>query len=247
MIGFLKIAVCAAALLWLSAALAPMRADAAIAARRAADILPAIEQALAARGVAPGFEIALDDPEAVYFADAAAPPIFTDVAVDEKGGRFAVGVRGDGSEPLVIRGRFAPAERVPAPWREIARGRRIEAADIVWIAPPQSADDFVRSDADLVGKEARRALVAGAPVRAADLVAPILVRKGAGVTMLYEVGGLKATHLGVALKSGAAGDAIEVRNAKSEQIVKAVVVAENLAAVASPQTALKPAHRESSR
>jgi hypothetical protein len=77
--------------------------------------------------------------------------------------------------------------------------------------------------------------VAQTPARRAERV--VLVKKGATVAMVFEAGGLKATHMGLAQQSGAMGDLVDVKNIKSGHIVKAVVAGENVLLVASPRNA----------
>jgi hypothetical protein len=62
-----------------------------------------------------------------------------------------------------------------------------------------------------------------------------LVKRGSAVTMTYEIAGLKVTNIGVAMQQGGEGDLIDVKNVKSERIIKAEILDQGLVAVLSPR------------
>jgi len=70
-------------------------------------------------------------------------------------------------------------------------------------------------------------------LRASDIAAPVLVKKGALISLTYVLGGLRLSHQAVALASGGAGDVISVRNVESDRILKAIIQDRNLARVAT--------------
>jgi flagella basal body P-ring formation protein FlgA len=116
---------------------------------------------------------------------------------------------------------------IAVPAHDIARGTIIGDGDFVTKAIPalRAGDGFVRSLADVDGKETRRALRAGEFVRASDLKRPTVVPKGSTVTMVFEAPGLRLTALGRALAEGGEGDTITVLNPTSYRKVEAVVIA----------------------
>ena len=59
-----------------------------------------------------------------------------------------------------------------------------------------------RAPEELVGLQAARPLAAGRAVRAQDLVAPLLVRRGEPASMLLKRGGLEVSDSGIALEHG---------------------------------------------
>jgi flagella basal body P-ring formation protein FlgA len=229
--------------LWfLLTVMAPLRANAqesAMVAVRAADILPAIEEALMAKGLSPDVEITLADPEASLLVPAGAAPDFDSVSFNRASGRFLVRARGpDGGPSVAIAGVAKTPARLPVLVAPIARGETITQDNIDWIETVEARPaDFILEEDDLIGMEARRAIEPGRPVRPIDVAAPILVKRGALVTMTYSVSGLSLTHAGVAQGTGAKGDLIDVKNVKSDRIVKAVVAGENLVTVASARLA----------
>lgn len=200
----------------------------------ASDILPNIEAALAAHGAPADAEIALNDPDQAFVVSG--PVEIGHVSYSPGSGRFVMRLA---NAPVAIAGAAQVSEAVPVLTRAVERGEIIVEDDIAYLemAVVRGAN-FVRNADDLIGKEARRRLTAQTPLRASDVAAPVLVRKGALVTLSYVVEGLRLTHQGVAMKSGTRGDVISVRNIQSERVLKGVVEAENFVAVASPRAAL---------
>ncbi|MGE0409185.1 MAG: flagellar basal body P-ring formation chaperone FlgA [Amphiplicatus sp.] len=229
----------AAIILWfLLVILAPLSANAEPVALRAADILPSIEAALMEKGVPANAEIALSEPNAPIVL-ANKTPDFDSVSVNPVSGRFLIRVRGmDGSPGAAIAGVAKIPALLPALIAPVARGDVIAEDNIDWIKTSEARPaDYISSLDALVGMEARRTLQAGQALRPNDVIAPVLVKKGALVTMTYVASGLALSHAGVAQAAGAKGDVIDVKNVKSERIVKAVIIGANRLAVASPRLA----------
>jgi flagellar basal body P-ring formation protein FlgA len=83
--------------------------------------------------------------------------------------------------------------------------------------------DAYREPGELVGLQAARPLAAGRAVRAKDLVAPVLVRRGEPASMVLRRGGLEVIDAGIALDHGRQDEWIRVQNAASGEIRRAVV------------------------
>jgi flagella basal body P-ring formation protein FlgA len=128
------------------------------------------------------------------------------------------------------------------PAHDIARGAVITESDVATkaIATLRMNDQLVHNLDDIVGKEAKRALRAGEPLRLSDLKHPTLVAKGATVTMVFDAPGMSLTAIGRALAEGGEGDSIAVLNPTSYRQVVAVVTGPGTvrvgAAGASPKT-----------
>lgn len=75
----------------------------------------------------------------------------------------------------------------------------------------------------LVGKVARRTLLAGAPIPINAVAEPKIVVNGAKVPIVFEEGGLSILTYGSALQAGAVGDIISVRNLDSGYTVSGTV------------------------
>ncbi len=78
---------------------------------------------------------------------------------------------------------------------------------------------------DAVGRTSRRSLRAGEVLRAGQLAAPLLVKRGDQVIMLARVDGIEVSMAGEALDAGAEGAVVRVRNAGSRQVVRMRVTA----------------------
>jgi len=87
-------------------------------------------------------------------------------------------------------------------------------------------EPFVGSAAELVGRVARRTLLAGRPVLQDAVEDPRAVQNGALVQMVYTQPGLMITATGQALQAGRVGDSIRVRNVESGIVVSGLVTAE---------------------
>ena len=189
----------------------------------AADILPQIEEALSEKGMAPGAEIVLNRPDQAFATQGDVAIAF--VSFNQRSGRFVIRLK---DQAAAITGAARVTEIFPTLSRNLDRGDIIRENDIAYVeAADARAHLFVRNAEDLVGKEARRPLPAQTPLRSSDVLAPVLVKKGALVTLTYNVEGMRLSHQGIALGAGAAGDVISVRNVQSDRLLKAVIDGEN--------------------
>ncbi len=204
-------------------------------------VIARIEAALIARGAPANGEIILDAPGAA--ASLAGGSAFVEsVRFNPASGRFLVRMRSRaGASVIPVSGRIAAAARLPVLAAALERGEIVGEDDVVFIERADVKPSlFIRSANDLVGMEARRPLAAGAPLRPSDVAAPVLVRKGALVTIHFERGGLRIADQGVAQRSGAKGDVISIENARSGRSVKAVVTGRNAARVIGASASIQP-------
>jgi flagella basal body P-ring formation protein FlgA len=74
-----------------------------------------------------------------------------------------------------------------------------------------------------VGKAVQRSLASGSPLRRADLAEPALVRRGAVVRILCQIGGIAIAGQGVARQDGRGGERIGVRLAGASKDCLGVV------------------------
>ncbi len=119
----------------------------------------------------------------------------------------------------------APGLRVVVPARDLARGEIITSADLVYGTIPASTgvNGIVTAMDALEGMEARRVLRAGETVRPEDVRRPILVARGATVTMTFEAPGITVTAMGRAMSEGGYGETVSVQNLASYRPVSAIV------------------------
>lgn len=136
-----------------------------------------------------------------------------------------------GLPEMSVLARAEPAIELAAPLRPIARGETIAAADLDWITLPQSrapANAITGFEA-LIGLAAKRALRAGEPVRAYDVVRPPAIRKGEIAQVTFERGLLRLTARARALGDVAPGESGRFVNLGSSRIIEAVAVRPGLA------------------
>lgn len=107
------------------------------------------------------------------------------------------------------------------PVRTIRANSLITAEDVKLVGTdlPNVLVDLV----DVVGKEARRNLYAGRPIRSSDVGRPALVERNDVVPLIFISGGLAITTEGRALGRGGVGDALRVMNLSSRNTVVGLV------------------------
>jgi flagella basal body P-ring formation protein FlgA len=202
----------------------------------AKDIEERIARALAGQhgfGHAGNLVIAFDrDVRSMHVeSSAVADLLVTRIHADPHTGRFDIAFELPGSAAarrLALRFSGTATETLEAATltRPIARGEVIKASDVILERKPKAEvqGERIAAAEDAVGLSAKRALRAGAVLRAADLMKPEVVQRNESVTMLYDVPGIMLTVRGKALEAGAMGDLISVTNIQSNRTVQATVV-----------------------
>jgi flagella basal body P-ring formation protein FlgA len=146
---------------------------------------------------------------------------------DPRTGRF-VAVLADASGrqvPGTFAGTAVFEVLVPVLVRRVAVGEIVQPSDVDGLPVPANrvSSDTVVSRDDLVGKQVRRAVPVGRPVSAASVGEPVVVRRNAQITLVYEQGAVRLTASGRALQDGGVGDRIKVMNVNSNRTVEARV------------------------
>jgi flagella basal body P-ring formation protein FlgA len=110
--------------------------------------------------------------------------------------------------------------------RSLNRGEQLEAEDLSVEQRDVSniSYGYISGVEDAIGKQLRRPLRAGDPVRASALGAPQVISKGDQLVVTAKSGALKVVVPGIALSNGKLGQQIRVQNNHSERIFKAKVV-----------------------
>lgn len=141
-------------------------------------------------------------------------------------------VRAGGAAPVATSGSAsAPTTRgatveVLTYARNLAAGDIVQPEDVVWstvqahlvqAAGPADAEQAI-------GKTARRALRAGAPVAARDLASPQVIARNDMVEVAYQVGGVTLTVTGRAARNASAGEPVPVLNLQSGRTIDAVAI-----------------------
>jgi flagella basal body P-ring formation protein FlgA len=115
--------------------------------------------------------------------------------------------------------------RIVVPAHAIARGTTIGDSDLAYQLVPaaQVGPSIVTSMNDLDGMEARRVLREGEAVRNDDVRHPILVTKGATVTMTFAAPGISLAATGKAMTEGGIGETVTVLNPASYRQISCIV------------------------
>ena len=85
----------------------------------------------------------------------------------------------------------------------------------------------------LIGKTSSQRLVAGRPIPLRALREPVTVRRGSRVAVTFVGSGVEISASMIALKDGATGDAIDVRNPETGATVLAIIQADGTLTVAT--------------
>jgi flagella basal body P-ring formation protein FlgA len=145
-------------------------------------------------------------------------------------GRLTVEVSCAGKRPwrLYLPVQIESSRPVVVAARSLARDTILAPADVrvAKLGPGVSGYGAVSDPAQVVGQRLKRSLEAGAPLSAALLDAPLIVRRGQQVMLEALAGGFAVRVAGVARSDGALGQLIEVQNGSSGKTVQAVVRSE---------------------
>lgn len=152
---------------------------------------------------------------------------------DPDGGAFSAYIQGGGTDGgqgrQLLRGRVDFLARVPVASRNIRKGEKITGADIKWtqLSLRLLGSDTIEHLEQVVGLAAKRNLRQNQPLKQSDLRTPIMVAKGAMVTISLSDGGLSLTGAGRALEDGSLGETIQIKNLQSKRTLEASIVAPN--------------------
>lgn len=188
-------------------------------------------EAMAGSAAGGNAEIKLDNPAARLLvpAEAGESLAVDGLTLDARTGRFSAFVSAPPGAPdaqrLRVSGRLVVQVSVAVPSRAVAMNEVLGAADIETITLPRSrlASDTLTEASQLIGKSAVHVLRPDQPVRAGDVQAPLLVRKGDLVTIALRTPNMELTAQGKALEDGAAGANIRVTNTQSKRVIDVTV------------------------
>jgi flagella basal body P-ring formation protein FlgA len=198
-----------------------------------------IASALSAQGMPTDtqIEIANRDLQMTVPADTAATIAIRDLNYDEAGKRFTAVVESPAEGPnpvrLAVSGHVYDVEDVPTLAHPMNRGDVIAARDLAFI---HMRTDKVRRDVildadQIIGMAPRSTLRTGQTVSLADLQHPVVVARGALVSVVLRQGTMTLSIEGRANDPGSVGDIIRVTNTRSNQILPARVEGPNLVSV----------------
>lgn len=160
--------------------------------------------------------------------------------LDDRSGRFqavAVTPLGEGREARTdLSGIAEPELMVPVAVRPLAPGETIRKADLDWNPMPlRRVNRTMITDLSmLIGMEPVRMLRQGQPLRLSDVRRPILVAKGALVTMTMRRGNMLLSATGKAMQDGSNGDIVRLQNIATGRTIEARVEGADRVSVLAP-------------
>ena len=109
--------------------------------------------------------------------------------------------------------------------RPLSKGQQLQASDMRLAAVDQNSlkDGFYTQAQQILGYELNRSVTDNYPLSPKLLVPPILIQPGDRVTIQAGSNGISVEMIGTALEAGALHQQIDVRNNKSERILRARV------------------------
>ncbi|MBB4348680.1 MULTISPECIES: flagellar basal body P-ring formation chaperone FlgA [Rhizobiaceae] len=132
-------------------------------------------------------------------------------------------IAGAGSQVAVAQPLYAVV-----PTSTIFPGDIISSSQVmeVEVTNPNLAGGYTSSVTDVIGKVAKRTLVAGRTIPVSSLREPYTIERGKAIRIMFNVGGLTISAAGSALQDAMTGDSIRVRNTESGVTVTGVVRAD---------------------
>lgn len=199
-------------------------------------IQEALSNALADAGVRGRMEVALDNRTLTLHLPAGTDDmvVVENLAYDPARSRLTAELFLPGTgQRQTVGARAVEVVDVPVLNRRMMPGEVISQSDLDWttLQRDRTGADTVLSAAELVGQTVRRNVTPHRPVRAGDVRAPVVVPRGAVVTILLQTPSMTLTAQGRALSDGAHGEVIRVTNTASNRTVEARVAGDGLVTV----------------
>ncbi len=148
----------------------------------------------------------------------------------ENGGNLSIHVRCSGETPwaIYLKGEVNIWTAILVARHTLPRGHRLQASDMtltkINITKARSGVLYRPDDAD--GKELRRGLEAGKPIKIRDLIEPMVIKRGDRVQIAARAEGLQVLMTGTALRNGRLGEQIPISNDRSNRKLRAKVIAQ---------------------
>lgn len=138
-----------------------------------------------------------------------------------------VSCTGNQSWSLFASARVQRYVQVLAAAKPLERGQTLQRTDLQLVKRDLSltGTGFKSDFSSVVGKQLRRPMRQGDPIRASLLEAPLLVNKGDQLVIEANNGSIRVLTAGIALSHGKLGQQIRVKNTHSERTFKARVIA----------------------
>lgn len=123
-------------------------------------------------------------------------------------------------------GRLLEMRNVPVLARSLTPGEEIALRDIRYKSVPLNrvSRGSIFDANQLVGMTVRRSISAGSLLKNADVVRPIVIKKGTPITITLVAGSMKLAAAGLALENGSIGDLVKIENLQSGKVIDAKVI-----------------------
>lgn len=146
---------------------------------------------------------------------------------------------------ISLTGRASRVQHHPVLNRTLNKGDKITSGDVEMRAfkPGRIPKNSINSKSALVGMTVKRALTAGAFVKANDIEMPKVIKKNELVTLILETKGMSLKTQGKAMDDAGLNEPIAVQNLQSKRIVHGKVTAPGVVMIQymSPEKILKTA------
>jgi flagella basal body P-ring formation protein FlgA len=206
------------------------------------EVLEALRQALVPQGMEEDADLVLNGFTAPLLPPASLPQILVEQAsYDTASGRFgaslAVAAAGMPTQRLRLAGRAVATHPVLVAVRRMAVGEVVRTEDVRLLRLPSSQSRPCAAErADqAVGQALRRPAAPGQPLLLASLSPPLVVERGATVTLHYETRGLAITAQGRAMEGAARGAVVPVMNLGSRIVVEGRAIGPGQVRVEAPR------------
>ena len=159
------------------------------------------------------------------------------LSYDENSGRFSAEVvapaQGSVEASATITGNLYRLVEAAVPNKRIMPGDIIRSSDLDWkrFRANRVNNKAVLDASQIVGKSAKRTLVAGKIISLNSVQPPVLVKKKGLVTVTLHTKNMRITTQGKALQNGAMDEIVQIRNLQSDIIIEAIVTGPGQASV----------------
>jgi flagella basal body P-ring formation protein FlgA len=123
----------------------------------------------------------------------------------------------------------------------LGAGDVVQPGDLVWSKAAGAPTDAPRNADAVIGMAARRPLREGDAVALRDISAPVVIKSGDVISVVYEDGGIRLTLQAKAMANASVGDSLNVQNTASKKVIEAVATGPDEAAVGPEAARLKAA------
>ncbi len=160
--------------------------------------------------------------------------------VDPRTNRFSAMLASPAQPPYAVQvpvtGQLHRMVDVPVPADRILRGEIISANDLSYVRVRRNSlpANAILDVAELIGQSAKQSLTLGKPISLNAIQPPVLVKKGALVTVKLQSNNLLLTARGRAMQNGGLDDVIRVQNLQSSRTYDAIVTGSGQAKVSLP-------------